>query len=342
MEPSVDPNLETEKPQPTTAPLLDGKAPPEVSSEPDMGTIDVAEDSSTVINQPPIDTQPETPTETAELVADEANEPQSIVAPLTSPLKHRRSLTWLVVTLVLLANIGIAGATFYVRRQAADSTNLAADTATTTIKTTGKPISSSPAQPVSSDIKTLHYVSKPLGIEFDYPVDWRISSDASNSSINLTSAPFSFTDPTGIAQAVAVYLAITNTKQQANSYSEVLLGDGDTIAVASETLKYTSPTASQRATTNLSFARNLYQSGDNQQAIDTGFISGSYAYQAGSKVGSQEYTKVDPQIRFYLNPCGLGSAKCQAYNDTSFTYSDWQTNPNLQAVKALLTSLRIN
>ncbi len=281
------------------------------------------EGDTTPVSQPEspeIQTQPEVPVSAP--IIETAPEGS------TQPVSHRKR--WLVIVSILLINIALGAGNVYVHTHP----KAVADAQVTPVKTkTVSKTTSSAKSLASADVKTLHYTSKPLGIEFDYPVDWRVSSDAANTSINLTSAPFSFTDPTSLATAVNINLSITPASQQNSSYFS-LLNDDDKIAADSDSLAYTNPTSGQRKQTNISFTS--FSSTDTD--IGMGFISGVYHYTKGATVGSQDYKKVDPQITFYLDPCA--NQQCEAFNAVNFTKNDWDTNPNFQQVKDLLASLR--
>jgi hypothetical protein len=312
-----------DKPAVTTAPLLHPVrvAQAETEAEP------VAEPPKVAVEADP-ESVPEEPKVPIAAVA----QVETPIAPagVKPPKRSRKRI--LLIVLFVLVNLGLAGANGYLmtnKKSDVPTVAVTATKATTTSKKAGAKVTA------STDIKTLHYVSKPLGIEFDYPVDWRVSSDAANTSISLTSAPFSFTDTSGQARAANISLSITPASQAGATYTVVY--DGDVIGADSESLTYAKPTSGQRKQTNISFAST---SNTNPKELSYGFVSGTYVYKSGDAVSSQEHAKVDPQIAFYINPCG--NEKCQALNTTSFAISDWKTNSNLQQVKALLESLRIN
>ena len=268
-------------------------------------------------------------------VVPSAAEPNPL--PFFTPPPKKRRLLRAVVILVVMLNLGLAGAsgwlTFHKPKTAAAST-LATSAQPVATGASDKSASTATAKP-AGDATTLHYVSDALKLEFDYPVDWRVSSSADNSSVSLRSAPFHFTSPDG--QLLNAALSVTITPVSTASYV-VKADDSYVITNNSQSLVYSNPTKQQRSTTNVSFASYPENKAGTTTAI---FISGNLSYNKGDTVGSKNYKSIDPKV--YLELDGCASSGCaDVAQSNAFTSSDWQSVPTFQQAKSLFESLRFN
>ena len=197
-------------------------------------------------------------------------------------------------------------------------------------------------KPAAADVQitTLHYVSKALHVEFDYPVDWRIGGTADDKMLSLTSAPFSIPASDGSKQQGDINLTIADPSQEQGSFG--IMDDSGTISVNSQALAYTNPSSVQRKSTNISF--ESANSEDAQRGYsDSAFISGNLVYRTGQTVGSQKYLSVTPHIYAYFDPCHVGNGHCQAFGvNVSFNQDTWQNDPNFTKLRNLIKSLRFS
>lgn len=260
------------------------------------------------------------------------------VAPITHPVAEpqipnpRKKVHKLaiLITAIVVINLALAGGSGWLyyqkhnRATAAQPASLASQPTTTGSK-----------KSAASEPTTLHYVSEPLKIEFDYPIDWRVSSSSDNSSVNLTSAPFPFT--TGEGKQTKATINISMSPASATG-SFLAVSDDNVIVTDSESLTYTTPTKQQRPMTNLSFVN--YKIDKNNSILGV-FISGSFSYKQGELAGSKDYKTVDPRIFLSVDDCASGQCR-QAYLANYFTIKDWHTNPNFKKAKAIFESLRLN
>lgn len=272
---------------------------------------------------------------------DVAAQPQLVspIVALAAPRKTRRRLSAkLVVIIAMVINLALLAGNGYVYagEHKSASTTANGTVAIEPAAATQKKPTSTTASP-SGDVKTLHYKSDTLNLEFDYPVDWRIASDGSNASIRLTSASFPLEATNGEKSAATINLLIAGAAQSGEDYSFVI--DDSAIAYDSEPLTYATPTAQQRNQTNLSFIG--FPHDGKAPGIQTIFISGGNAYKAGDKVGSKDYKKVDPRISMYVDLCAGG--KCvQALSVSEYSLKTWHTNESLLKARAVIESMRFN
>jgi hypothetical protein len=182
--------------------------------------------------------------------------------------------------------------------------------------------------------QTLHYVSKPLDMEFDYPIDWRIDSDSSNKHIEISSPTIDITDSGGKSEKARVQINVDN------KYPKDILAivdDSSTIAASSEQIKYQKPTKVQRKSTNLSFAT---LDGLSKGNITSLFISGNLTYAPGELVKSKNYKSINPFVSVYFNTCPDGGCHALSLGNTSA--EDYKTNPIFTQLRKIIQSMRFN
>lgn len=246
---------------------------------------------------------------------------------LTPTRRPGHKLTYLAAGLLLL-NIFLGIGTVYVHNKHNATTAQLVTRADTSYP-------SSKTKLASADVTTLHYVSKPLNLEFDYPVDWRLSSSAANTTIKISSSPFKLTDSTGMTHAATINLSINSSNENSFSYD---ISPSQPISVDSETLKYSNPTASQRPTTNVSFVGSNENAANEINAI---FVSGNNVYHKGETVDSHNYAAITPQISMNVDLCAGGLCK-QALNTATFKLSNWHDGAEFIKARSLIESLRLN
>lgn len=237
-----------------------------------------------------------------------------------------------VLVIVGLLNVIAAGANVYVRARQPAAVVPKSTATTLIVPKATKPVTA-PSVPAAST-STLHYVSKPLNLEFDYPVDWRIEGSADDKSLSLSSAPFSI-NADGKSWQGVIELSIEDPK----AYGDFsFFSDTDVITADSEVLTYTSPTSFQRKTSHVSFEGSAPTP---DFPAETGFIfiTGNLSYKQGQLLSSQNYKSIDPHIYAYFNPCHF-QVGCQAFTNVAITSDEWHTNPEFVKLRTLLASLR--
>lgn len=237
---------------------------------------------------------------------------------------------WLVVLLVVVVlNLGAGVGNAYLRwYQHVGSKTASSDTLvlpTTTHNDDGKAVT-------PSDTTTLHYSSEALSVDFDYPIDWRVSGSADDKTITLTSAPINISGEQYIHQAV---LTVNITDPSSNYDTFGFLSESDVITRDSDSLDYANPSKFQRKSTHLSFASS--QMNDKFEFI---FVSGNLVYTKGQTVGSKNYRSINPHIDAYLDPCYAGNGHCQAFTTVPITNTQWSTDQTLEKFRNVVKSLR--
>ncbi|MDB5161059.1 MAG: hypothetical protein JWO96_439 [Candidatus Saccharibacteria bacterium] len=246
--------------------------------------------------------------------------------PTQRPSSHlkRNIVTALVVALNL--GMGSASATLLLKKPAPQTaaSNLV----------TQKPIAAAQNPSSIKDApatKLEHYVSQPLNLEFDYPIDWHINSDAGNTWITISSPTTDIIDDSGRTVKGSVQIQLTS-KYPPSSF----IDDSLVTSAPSEPITYSNPTNAQRKSTNISFAR---YSSDPADSISYFFVSGNLAYSKGQRVQSKEYQSINPFISVYINSC---LSKCQALSVSQISLDTYHSNPMLVKTTGIIQSMRFN
>jgi hypothetical protein len=250
----------------------------------------------------------------AQLHIQEDEAPSHEQAEENSAGSHLKRNLLIAAVVVLNLGMGTASAAMLVKKPAQQK--LQASTSSASTNTTVDQSSSAPA--ATADAKTLHYVSKPLNLEFDYPIDWHIYSDSSNKNISISSTPTDIKDATGRAEQGRLVINI-DSKYPDNTYYTV--DDNSVIVANSEAIKYSDPTKVQRQSTNISFARGQYDTGD---SVSMMFISGNLNYSKGQHVADKNYKAINPFLTFYVDGC---RSKCEGPSQAAFSIDDYHSNP---------------
>lgn len=232
---------------------------------------------------------------------------------------------------VLVGNVSLAAASYYLHGKS-KKVSAISSVPQMTVKTT--PTSPSTGTTSAPVVTTLHYTSSALNLEFDYPVDWRITSTSGDKDIELQSAPIKFTDYTGKPRTGTIQVSIV-AKDTGNNFASIT--NTSSVIANSLALTYKNPSSVQRRSTNLTFVNS--QSADNPQAFDAVLITGNLAYHLGQTLANQNYLSVDPEISAYVSSCPEAQCFYQALG--SLSYSSWQSNTDLQKIQSLITSMRI-
>lgn len=291
--------------------------------------IDVSEDSADSDKPEPVeepvvsDPEPENPGETVAPPSEATTEHQA-----KKPKRSKKKL--LFITGFAVLNIAILAGTAWALKFPKTASSSVATTVTTT-KSTDNSMDKTTTEPP----KTLHFNSDALKLEFDYPSDWRITSNPDNSYILISSAPFQIKQSDGTLTKVRAILTIFSKYVDTN----VDVTSVDTIMSNSEKLVYKNPTKIQRKETFLSFKHSSLFTGTD--IVTAAFISGDLQYKIGQSVGSKNFQKINPFIIFRY----VDDAEC---DDVCFgsqfgvSRDVFQATTELETAKGTITSMRFN
>jgi hypothetical protein len=312
---------------PPSAPLLPGRSPKPVESQP----ITVESESPLrpdTLNEYVL--EPGDPDGVIEEEQRQAEAKKRSTQPLTTtPVSQKKRRAWPVVLLVLvLLAAAIAGSYWFGSRKAAAP-------AQTTTKATTAPKQKAMTKPVALK----HYDSTTYTLGLDYPETWTLSDTAARLSLQSPSTEVKTSD--GSTSNVRAVITIQNPQTTSGAKPSVLdnfPADGAVATVSSDKLSYKKPTEVQRAETYLS-----YLSYGSAKGLDRLFLTGDNGYQQGQLVPVSDVSKGNPLV-------GVAFATC---TNNDCVVSDNPTYQNLERaayksselakqVTAILESLQFN
>jgi hypothetical protein len=242
--------------------------------------------------------------------------------------KHTKRNFLIVVAVLLNLGMGSASAAILVKKPSSKK----ADASTTNLGASNTVVASQDLSKAkdtpASEIQ--HYVSEPMKLEFDYPIDWHIFSDADNKNISITSPVSNFVTSSGqtVQGKADIELSL--------KYDAGLIDDSLLAISPSEAVSYNNPTPSQRKTTNLSF---FAYGNEDPSAIDYAVITGSFTYAKGQSISTRNYKLINPFIYIYVNAC---VTHCQGLSIDRFDIDTFHNNAMLVKAKAIVQSMRFN
>jgi len=300
---------------------------------------DVVNGSEATPNEQLQEDQPQTETgEPAPITGVQAPEsqPESTPADLQPKPKKRISRKTLYYMSFAIINITLLAASIYVMRapiKHVQSAALPAQKASVTTSSVQETTATA-TKAAAEAVRSVHYVSDALKLEFDYPSDWRISSNPGNTYMTIQSAPFDTNKAngtTGKARAeITIYAKFPETTND--------IADNSVISTDSEKLVYKSPTKVQRTETNLSLSRenSVSQSG----VVTAGFVSSDLVYKTNQLVGSKNYRKTNPFIIFKIRGC---DDLCDQVDDfTPIAVDTFKQLTAYTTAKDIISSMRFN
>lgn len=173
-------------------------------------------------------------------------------------------------------------------------------------KNTAKPDSSNSVQQHSNESSNAPIISKEtehhtstnfIGLEFDYPKDWKVAETADGGVLTATSPVLVLKQADGQTSGGQVVFTIRNKQQALPEFD-----NGNAVAaIESEKINYTKPSSAQRAATYLSFL--TYASSAATGAIDGIYITGDVGYQKDQAIPKADFTPVDPVIALKFVKC---------------------------------------
>ncbi|MEO6513699.1 MAG: hypothetical protein ABIR37_03355 [Candidatus Saccharimonadales bacterium] len=242
------------------------------------------------------------------------------------PKKKRLWLRILIAVLVLalLAGAGVFAYPRFIKKQAA--------TPATKQSTTGAKQST---QPQTDKITTKHFDSTNFNLGFEYPDTWTVNDNAETARLTVTSPASSRKTLAGEAALVRTVVTIAAKGQNLAAFDK-----GSGLAVlASEKIKYVSPTSAQRAETYLTFVQNSSTpSGDGMDGI---YITGDHGYQKDQYIPKTDMTGLDPVITVTFEKCT--DSKCTTTPVVvSLRSTDWDDTALKNPLLTLLKSIAVN
>lgn len=184
----------------------------------------------------------------------------------------------------------------------------------------------------NQQVPTKSYSSSNFGVTINYPEAWTYSD--SPKDLSVTSDVMQLTDATG---AVASGRVVMNMVPKGTLPPS--LGSGATAVLKSVKVDYTEPTASQRASTYLSFAQ--YQSTTAKGGLDAIYVTGNNGYQKDQNIPASDLANVDPLISVTFEKCA--DTTCNTgLTPLTIAATDWQDSKLSAPILTLLTSLAFN
>ncbi len=190
-----------------------------------------------------------------------------------------------------------------------------------------------PPQPVEEQVqiaKPKKFVSQDMNLSFEYPGNWNVD-DSMQGLIQVESPVVKLADGNGEQSDAKVVVSFLSTGSEVPGFGE----SSATATRDSEKITYSAPSQNQRAKTYLSFAAF------GRSGIDAVFITGDNGYQTDQLIPESDIKKGDPIISVTFNSCD--DADCGGEGSGAYTIQpdEWDGNEALQAVQALLKSLRV-
>jgi hypothetical protein len=248
----------------------------------------------------------------------------------------RLSNNRLLFLIVLLLNVAIgASSAYYWRNPRLAAIEDRADAKSQIVSSDLGDIKQEDLAAKSDAPTTLHYKSDPMTLEFDYPVDWRISASPDNKQVTITSSRFTLESPSGPTEAaINVFIGARDTSDKSQYFE--LLAPENLVTRTSEKVIYSNPTKGQRKETNLTFVHGV---GENEAVFHSLIVSGNQTYAPGETLASKDLSKVDPLITAHAQTC---FKNCQAYILGDINEVQWQNNEQFKKLRTMLASMRFD
>jgi hypothetical protein len=268
--------------------------------------------------------------EATEVEEAHTNEPKHTPIPTAPEVAKKRRFqfsrtTWLVIGVVVL-NLGVLGGTLYLRfvRPGPQSPQAAAVTAIPLAKT-----SQTESKPAPEPAKKAHYVSKDVGAEFDYPVDWRIQDGPWGVVLTSPLVAMKTADGGSVQGRVALNVY--------KNYQGVDISEDEEAVRAPEQLTYENPAPGQVPRTYASF----FSYGTPQKPAGIFHyivIGGSFNYQVGQHLKDKNYKAASPFVALYVQD----SRAVHYFGLLPLSGDIWRDDATLQQARAVITSMRFN
>lgn len=180
--------------------------------------------------------------------------------------------------------------------------------------------------------QTKSYSSTKQNLSFDYPRDWTIGE--TSDLIKVISPPIKLVSAADQNVNGQITLQI-----RAKNAALPEFADGSAMAaIASQKIKYTSPSQAQRSETYVSF---LKYAGTSLSGIDGVYVTGNFGYKAGQSIPKTDFASADPKVTITFNQCT--DANClQNPIKLTISKSSWENTIFSAALLNIVKSLSIN
>lgn len=245
--------------------------------------------------------------------------------------RKKSKLKPFIIGLVGLLIIGAASAGAYIRLH--DSGPAKKQSVQTTPQQTNR-TSEQPTvdsdQSKTADIK--EFTSSTFHLSLSYPGDWTPEELADK--LTITSPVVSLANGSGQATSGKIVFSVRPRQDKPAEFAA-----GKVVAVlASDKVSYAKPSASQRATTYLSYLQ--YAGTTVKGGLDGIYITGNYGYKYAQVVQLAEISKIDPLIEVSFVSCADTTCAVATQKQLTLSSASWKTDTaNRPAVEAMLKSL---
>lgn len=237
----------------------------------------------------------------------------------------------ILISFVVLVVLAAAG--FAVYKLVLNKDNKKADKSADTSQQSSNAASNDEA---TIDTETEHYTSTGfIGLEFDYPKDWKVAEGADGGVLTVKSPVLSLKQAGGQTGSGQVVFTVRNKQQALPEFDK-----GNAVAaIESEKINYTKPSSAQRAATYLSFL--TYASSSQTGAIDGVYITGDVGYQKDQAIPKADFVPVDPVISITFVKCSDSTCSDNG-TATGIDATMWKDTKFGVPLKSMLQSLTIN
>ncbi|CAN5421474.1 hypothetical protein BH09PAT4_BH09PAT4_02720 [soil metagenome] len=243
--------------------------------------------------------------------------------------KLGRKLAIVALVILLLGGAAGAGGYYYLNRDT-DSSKKAQPTAQTT---TDKPSNEATTDDnPAATVGTKDFASSTFSLSLSYPEDWTPEELADK--ITITSPVVNLTDGAGKPVTGRIILRVRPQQAKPAEFT-----GGDVVAVMdSAKVSYTKPSASQRASTYISYLQ--YPATSVKGGLDGIYITGNYGYKYAQVVQLAEISKINPLIDVMFVSCPDTTCAATTQKQLTLSSAAWKSDTtNRPAVETMLKSL---
>jgi hypothetical protein len=240
-------------------------------------------------------------------------------------ISHKKILVTILVLLILIIVAGISYKVFY--KKHSPPVIKQQPTASSSTSSSSQYAVSDPSQ---------QYYSANLGLGFNYPSNWVVTDVSGSNQIIVTSNPLKLQDSNGATVNGKIVLTIIGVPPSTiNDYQS----GTPTAPLASQTINYTAPTQTQKASTYISFLDD--SATNNQNVINSIYITGNSGYKVNQNVPKADLLAVSPSIYYSFESCP-DSACTGTSKFIAIPASLWQNQTFSKPLLTMLESLAIN
>ncbi|HSX45136.1 MAG TPA: hypothetical protein VLF39_03475 [Candidatus Saccharimonadales bacterium] len=253
-----------------------------------------------------------------------------------SKSKFKGKLQPILIILFCIVNVGILAATNVMMRIPKKQASIVSLPTTDSSK---QQVATTTATKATEKPVTKHYTSDALKLDFDYPSDWRITSNPDSTVITISSAQFDADQGGGSTTPARAEITIYAKYPENNPD----VNNDSIVGANSESLTYKSPTKVQRKVTNLTYILPSTLPSAIEVASDnltSAFVSGNLVYKTGDQVNAKTYKRVNPFIIFEVNACDSLCTETQGV--VPMAVDTFQNLDYFKTAKDIIASMRFN